>query len=141
MAKAKPFNIPKREVFGKPSKKMKANQGAAGVDGQGRLPSLRLIFPTTSTGSGIACPQELAFLRRCGGVDLPKGDGRTRPLGIPTVGDRVARARKSSNGIWSPSWSPSSTMTLWIPPRPIRRSTPPPEDPTAVLAVRLGARH
>ena len=24
-------------------------------------------------------------------VDLPKGDGRTRPRGIPTVGDRVAQ--------------------------------------------------
>ena len=33
MAKAKPFNIPKREVW-EAFKKVKANQGAAGVDGQ-----------------------------------------------------------------------------------------------------------
>jgi hypothetical protein len=33
VAKAKPFNIPKREVW-EAFKKVKANQGAAGVDGQ-----------------------------------------------------------------------------------------------------------
>ena len=33
MDKAKPFDIPKREV-GEAFKKVKANQGAAGVDGQ-----------------------------------------------------------------------------------------------------------
>ena len=33
MAKAKPFDIPKREVW-EAFKKVKANQGAAGVDGQ-----------------------------------------------------------------------------------------------------------
>jgi hypothetical protein len=33
MTKAKPFDIPKREVW-EPFKKVKANQGAAGVDGQ-----------------------------------------------------------------------------------------------------------
>ena len=33
VAKAKPFDIPKREVW-EAFKKVKANQGAAGVDGQ-----------------------------------------------------------------------------------------------------------
>jgi len=33
MTKAKPFDIPKREVW-EAFKKVKANQGAAGVDGQ-----------------------------------------------------------------------------------------------------------
>ena len=64
MAKAKPFNIPKREVW-EAFKKVKANQGAAGVDGQ-TIAEFEADLPTTSTGSGIACPQgalsHLAFL-------------------------------------------------------------------------------
>src|ERR1700760_2870868 len=37
-----------------------------------RLPSLRLIFRTTSIGSGIGCPQGATFLRQCGGLIFPK---------------------------------------------------------------------
>ena len=89
MAKAKPFNIPKREIW-ETFKKVKANQGAAGVDGQtiaefeGDLSNnLDRLWNRMSSGSYFPPP-----VRR---VDLPKGDGRTRPLGIPTVGDRVAQ--------------------------------------------------
>ena len=89
MAKAKPFNIPKREVW-EAFKKVKANQGAAGVDGQTIAEfevdlsnNLYRLWNRMSSGSYVPPP-----VRR---VDLPKGDGRTRPLGIPTVGDRVAQ--------------------------------------------------
>ena len=89
MAKAKPFNIPKREVW-EAFKKVKANQGAAGVDGQTIAEfeadlsnNLYRLWNRMSSGSYFPPP-----VRR---VDLPKGDGRTRPLGIPTVGDRVAQ--------------------------------------------------
>src|SRR5438477_4349715 len=87
--KAKPFEIPKREVW-EAFKKVKANQGAAGVDGQTIAEfevdlsnNLYRLWNRMSSGSYFPPP-----VRR---VDLPKGDGRTRPLGIPTVGDRVAQ--------------------------------------------------
>ena len=41
MTKAKPFDIPKREVW-EAFKKVRANRGAAGVE-DSRLPSSRLI--------------------------------------------------------------------------------------------------
>ena len=89
MDKAKPFDIPKREVW-EAFKKVKANQGAAGVDGQsvrdfeaGLSDNLYKLWNRMSSGSYFPPP-----VRR---VDIPKDDGRTRPLGIPTVGDRSAQ--------------------------------------------------
>ena len=89
MDKAKPFDIPKREIW-EAFKKVKANQGAAGVDGQSvsdfeadLSSNLYMLWNRMSSGSYFPPP-----VRR---VDIPKDDGRTRPLGIPTVGDRIAQ--------------------------------------------------
>ncbi len=89
MDRAKPFEIPKREVW-EAYKRVKANQGAAGVDGQSIADfeadlsnNLYKLWNRLSSGSYFPPP-----VRR---VDIPKGDGRTRPLGIPTVADRIAQ--------------------------------------------------
>lgn len=89
MDKAKPFCIAKREVW-EAYKQVKANRGAAGVDGQSIAEfdedlsnNLYRIWNRMSSGSYLPPP-----IRR---VDIPKGDGKTRPLGIPTVADRVAQ--------------------------------------------------
>ena len=89
MDKAKPFNIPKREIW-EAFKKVKANQGAAGVDGQSIADfetdlsdNLYKLWNWLSSGSYFPPP-----VRR---VDIPKANGGTRPLGIPTVADRIAQ--------------------------------------------------
>jgi group II intron reverse transcriptase/maturase len=86
---AKPFDISKREVW-EAYKKVKANQGAAGVDGQSieefesRLANnLYKLWNRLASGSYQPPP-----VRR---VEIPKAGGGTRPLGIPTVADRVAQ--------------------------------------------------
>ncbi|MBP2449436.1 group II intron reverse transcriptase/maturase [Rhizobium leguminosarum] len=76
MDRAKPYDIPKREVW-EAYKRVKATQGAAGVD------DLYKLWNRMSSGSYFPPP-----VRR---VDIPKDDGKTRPLGIPTVADRVAQ--------------------------------------------------
>jgi RNA-directed DNA polymerase len=90
MDEAKPFCIAKREVW-EAYKQVKANRGAAGVDGQSiedfdrdLSKNLYRIWNRMSSGSYFPPP-----VRR---VDIPKGDaGGTRPLGIPTVSDRIAQ--------------------------------------------------
>ena len=89
MDEAKPFKIPKRDVW-EAFKRVKANQGAAGVDGQSIADfeadlkgNLYKLWNRMSSGSYFPPP-----VRR---VDIPKADGRMRPLGIPTVADRVAQ--------------------------------------------------
>ena len=79
MDRAKPFDIPKREVW-EAYKRVRANQGAAGVDGQSIADfeadlanNLYKLCNRLSSGSYFP-PQ----VRR---VDIPKGDGKTRPLG------------------------------------------------------------
>ena len=90
MDRAKPFDIPKREVW-EAYKKVRANQGAAGVDGQSIADfeadlsnNLYKIWNRMSSGSYFPPP-----VRR---VDIPKGEMEERGrLGIPTVADRVAQ--------------------------------------------------
>lgn len=90
MAKAKPYEIPKQLVV-KAYKRVKKNRGAAGVDGE----SLRMfekdlknnlykIWNRMSSGSYFPPPVRL--------VEIEKDSGGTRPLGIPTVADRIAQA-------------------------------------------------
>jgi group II intron reverse transcriptase/maturase len=86
--KAKPFCISKREVW-EAYKRVKANKGAAGVDGQSIAKfeedlknNLFKIWNRMSSGSYFPPP-----VRR---VDIPKDNEGTRPVGIPTVADRIA---------------------------------------------------
>ena len=88
MNKAKPFSISKWEVW-EAYKRVKANKGAAGVDGQSIAEfeedlkdNLFKIWNRMSSGSYFPLP-----VRR---VDIPKDNGGTRPLGIPAVVDRIA---------------------------------------------------
>jgi group II intron reverse transcriptase/maturase len=87
--KAKPFCISKWEVW-EAYKLVKANKGSAGVDGQSIAEfeedlknNLFKIWNRMSSGSYFPPP-----VRR---VDIPKDNGKTRPLGIPTVSDRIAQ--------------------------------------------------
>lgn len=89
MDKAKPFSISKWEVW-ESYKRVKANKGAAGVDGQSIAAfeedlkdNLFKVWNRMSSGSYFPPP-----VRR---VDIPKDNGGTRPLGIPTVADRIAQ--------------------------------------------------
>jgi RNA-directed DNA polymerase len=70
--------------------KVQDNDGAAGVDGQSikrfeAREELYLAELSTALREGKYHPQPI---RR---VEIPKGDGRRRPLGIPTVKDRIAQ--------------------------------------------------
>ncbi len=89
MGETKPFDISKRDVW-EAFKRVKANRGAAGVDGQSIADfeadlsnNLYKLWNRLSSGSYFPLP-----VRR---VDIPKADGGTRPLGIPTVADRIAQ--------------------------------------------------
>ncbi len=71
-------------------KKVKRNRGSAGIDQQSlsefdRLRSKELykLWNRLASGSYFAPP-----VKR---VTIPKADGKTRPLGIPTISDRIAQ--------------------------------------------------
>ena len=89
MTQAKPFPITKRMVW-EAWKKVKANQGGSGIDGQTIADfeadlgnNLYKLWNRMASGSYFP-----SAVRR---VDIPKASGGTRPLGIPTVADRIAQ--------------------------------------------------
>ena len=88
--KAKPFSISKRSVWDA-YKRVKANRGAAGVDEQSIKQfeedlkgNLYKLWNRMSSGSYFPPP-----VKR---VEIAKREGGARPLGIPTVTDRIAQA-------------------------------------------------
>jgi RNA-directed DNA polymerase len=86
---AKPYCISKKLVLCA-WQLVKANRGAAGVDGEtlsmfekDLKGNLYKIWNRMSSGSYLPPPVRL--------VEIPKGNGKMRPLGIPTVSDRIAQ--------------------------------------------------
>ncbi len=85
----KPFKIPKQLVW-EAYQQVKANKGAAGVDGQSiedfeadLRNNLYKIWNRMSSGTYFPPPVRA--------VEIPKHGGGTRILGVPTVADRVAQ--------------------------------------------------
>lgn len=89
MSEAKPYDISKRLVW-EAWKQVRENQGAAGVDGVSLMTfekdlkgNLYKIWNRMSSGSYLPRPVRL--------VEISKANGGVRPLGIPTIADRVAQ--------------------------------------------------
>jgi RNA-directed DNA polymerase len=87
--KTKPFEIPKRLIWDS-WKQVAANDGAPGVDKESiqmfhsRVgANLYTLWNRMSSGSYYPKPVRQVL--------IPKGDGKLRALGIPTVADRVAQ--------------------------------------------------
>ena len=90
MDKAKSWSIPKRWVW-EAYKRVKANRGAAGVDEQtieeferDLANNLYKLWNRMSSGSYFPPPVKRVLIDKRG--------GGSRPLGIPTVSDRIAQA-------------------------------------------------
>ncbi len=108
MNEGKPFSISKRMVW-ESWLKVRANHGAAGVDEisvaafeQDLKGNLYKSWNRMSSGSYLPPPVRL--------VEIPKGNGKMRPLGIPTVADRVAQmvAKMVLEPVVEPDFHPDS---------------------------------
>jgi RNA-directed DNA polymerase len=108
LEKTKSFDIPKRAVW-KAYQVVQKNGGAAGIDGQTiekfeeKLEdNLYKLWNRMSSGS--------YFPKAVRRVDIPKKSGGTRPLGIPTVSDRIAQmtARLCLERMLEPHFHPDS---------------------------------
>lgn len=89
MNKTRPFGVSKQAVW-QAYRKVRANRGAAGVDRQSleqfdqdRNNNLYKLWNRMASGSYFPPPVKL--------VEIPKKDGGVRPLGVPTVADRIAQ--------------------------------------------------
>jgi len=87
--KTKPLPITRRQVW-EAYKRVRSNKGAAGIDGQTLIGfeanlanNLYKLWNRLASGSYHPSP-----VKR---VEIPKDNGTTRPLGIPTVMDRIAQ--------------------------------------------------
>ena len=111
LEKVKSFNISKRQVW-EAYKCVKANRGGAGIDNQsiGNFEedisnNLFKIWNRMSSGSYFPPP-----VKR---VEIPKGDGRMRPLGIPTAkGKCTLQQQPIRIGKNHPSFSSSPRSTI-----------------------------
>jgi RNA-directed DNA polymerase len=88
-SQVKPFEISKRVVW-EAYLRVKANKGAAGVDGQtieqyeqNLKNNLFKLWNRLSSGSYFPPPVKA--------VEIPKAGGGSRVLGVPTVDDRIAQ--------------------------------------------------
>lgn len=89
MQSARSFDISKQLVW-QAYVKVKSNKGSAGIDRvtlqdfeKDLKGNLYKIWNRMSSGSYMPSPVRL--------VEIPKGDGKLRPLGIPTIADRIAQ--------------------------------------------------
>ena len=89
MDKGRSYHISKETVYAA-YKHVKANKGAAGVDGitiqkfEEKLEdNLYKIWNRMTSGSYFPPPVKA--------VEIPKADGKVRKLGVPTLGDRIAQ--------------------------------------------------
>jgi RNA-directed DNA polymerase len=94
--KTKPFAISKQAVW-LAYRKVKDNKGAAGVDEQSLTQfeqdlkgNLYKLWNRMSSGSYFPPPVRL--------VEIPKKGGGVRPLGVPTVADRIAQTVAQDHG-------------------------------------------
>jgi len=86
---AKPYDIDKWKVYDA-YRKVKANKGSSGIDRIGMetyeinlKDNLYKLWNRMSSGSYFPKPVKL--------VEIPKSNGGKRPLGIPTIEDRIAQ--------------------------------------------------
>src|SRR5437879_152824 len=120
MTEAKPFDIPKREVW-EAFKKVKANQGAAGVDGQTSADfeidlanNLYKLWNRLSSGSYF--PQAVrgwTFRRR----RAERGRWVSQRW-------RIESRKRLSAGIWSHAWTLCSMRTPTVTDQAARRPMP-----------------
>ena len=89
MIKTKPFSISK-DIVQRAYLRVRGNRGSAGIDGislekfeESRREHLYRLWNRMSSGSYMPLPIKL--------VEIPKHGGGKRPLGIPTITDRIAQ--------------------------------------------------
>lgn len=86
-----------------------SNKGSAGVDGI-KTSQLKTLFPQRKAQLLEAIRQGNYLPQPILGVEIPKGNGKTRLLGVPTTTDRVLQQAVSQviAPLFEPEFSPNS---------------------------------